>query len=304
MLNLNYLSRVFVLTTDMCKQWRRNYEHTTALLLFFRSYSMNAMLWYTFPASHRCIHHHVSGLLILFHFQVFSLRDKEEMEKKAEFWSLMFFAVGVTSFFSNLISVKRSSFSLSLIQPLFSTSFSECDFSENTNTVSWIIWQISLFRARCFPSLENLWLYDWERRLLKRFLNRSVNRTNKGQVDLDNTWKIFFPSSFSWSTVSFLVYAPYFLLKGFSSLKRARTQEYRKFVGYLTESSVYKSYYQFQAHLPCYYSTGNIVLWWSAAQYWGIDHSIGDTCLGCSRGNSVIFMNSFHWWTRTTWHCR
>ena len=217
MLNLNYLSRVFVLTTDMCKQWRRNYEHTTALLLFFRSYRMNAVLWYTFPASHRCIHHHVSGLLILFHFQVFSLRDKEEMEKKAEFWSLMFFAVGVTSFFSNLISVKRSSFSLSLIQPLFSTSFSECDFSENTNTVSWIIWQISLFRARCFPSLENLWLYDWERWLLKRFLNRSVNRTNKGQVHLDYTWNIFFPSSFSWSTVSFLVYAPYFLLKGFSS---------------------------------------------------------------------------------------
>lgn len=78
----------------------------------------------------------MSGLLILFHFQVFSLRDKEEMEKKAEFWSLMFFAVGVTSFFSNLISVKRSSFSLNLIQPLFSTSFSECDVSENTNTVS------------------------------------------------------------------------------------------------------------------------------------------------------------------------
>lgn len=110
--------------------------------------------------------------------------------------------------FLKLNQCKEEFLSLSLIQPLFSTSFSECDVSENTNTVSWIIWQISLFRARCFPSLENLWLYDWERWLLKRFLNRSVNRTNKGQVHLDYTWNIFFPSSFSWSTVSFLVYAP------------------------------------------------------------------------------------------------
>ena len=42
----------------------------------------------------------------LSNFEVFTSRDEEKVRKESEFWSVMFLAVGVTSFLTNLCQVK------------------------------------------------------------------------------------------------------------------------------------------------------------------------------------------------------
>lgn len=34
------------------------------------------------------------------------MRDTDKMKKESEFWSIMFLAIGVASFFANLVQVK------------------------------------------------------------------------------------------------------------------------------------------------------------------------------------------------------